>query len=153
MIDCVYYNDGIRCYRDGRVERWFKKVWKIVENTDNHSKGYNYIGINKKNIMRHRLIAFCFLGLENIVGKSGGNDLIDHKDRNKLNNAVYNLRITTHQGNGQNKNCKGYYFHKSRGKFQAQIESNGKHIHLGYYTTAEEAHQSYLEGKKIYHII
>ena len=25
MIDCIYYNDDVRCYRDGVVERKFKK--------------------------------------------------------------------------------------------------------------------------------
>ena len=30
---------------------------------------------------------------------------------------------------------------------------NGKHIYLGSFNTEEEARQSYLEAKKIYHII
>jgi len=153
MIDCVYYNDVIRCYRDGRVERWFKrKGWIIVENTDN-SNGYNQFSIGNKLVRRHRLLAFCFLGLENIVGKSGGNDIIDHKDRNTLNNAVNNLRITTQQGNAQNTDCKGYSLDKERGKFEANIGLNGKKIHLGFYMTAEEARQAYLDGKIKYHLL
>lgn len=152
MIDCVYYNDDIRCYRDGRVERWFKNCyWRIVENTSNSNNGYNNVRINNKMIMRHRLIAFCFLGLENIIGKSGVGDIIDHIDRNTLNNAVENLRITTHQGNQQNRKCKGYNWNKRDGKFQAEIVFNGKKISLGYYTTAEEARQAYLDGKRKYH--
>lgn len=153
MIDCVCYNDDIRCYRDGRVERCFKrKGWRIVENTAN-CIGYNFIGINNKMVYRHRLIAFCFLGLENVIGKSGGDNIIDHIDRNPLNNAVENLRITTHQGNLQNTNCKGYSWEKARGKFHTTIRLNGKKISLGYYTTAEEARQAYLDGKKKYHLI
>lgn len=155
MIDCVYYNDEIRCYRDGRVERYWKqylKIWKPVENTANCYE-YNSIHINDKKIKRHRLIAFCFLGLENIVGSNEGNNIIDHIDRNPLNNAVNNLRITTNQGNSQNTKCKGYYWKKQKGKFHATITLNGKSKHLGYYITAEEAHQAYLEGKRKHHIL
>jgi hypothetical protein len=80
-IDCIYYNDDISCYRNGVVERLDKRFkppkWKEVENTDNHD-GYNSIGINGKNILRHRLIAFCFLGLNDIVSESGADDCIDH---------------------------------------------------------------------------
>ena len=154
MTDFNYYNDEIRCYRDGRVERKFKnKGWTIVENIDN-KEGYNVIKINKKLILRHRIIAYCFLGLQNIVGNQNGIDLIDHIDGDKLNNSVENLRITNQSGNQRNrKNTKGYTFNKKMNKYRAQIKVNGKYIHLGYFDTKEEAHNAYLEGKNIYHII
>ena len=70
-IDCAYYNDDIKCYRNGVVERLNKRFkppkWTLVENTANSAHGYNQININGKMIFRHRIIAFCFLGLENIV--------------------------------------------------------------------------------------
>jgi len=152
MIDLIYYNDKIRCYRDGVVERfWRNKYWKIVENTDN-KEGYNYIYINKKMILRHRIIAYCFLGLDDIVGNYKGIDLIDHIDHNKLNNSIENLRITNGTGNQQNrKNVKGYYFDKKMNKYQAYIKVNGKNIHLGYYIIEEEARQAHLKGKEKYH--
>lgn len=28
MIECVYYNDATRCYRDGRVERFIYNNWR-----------------------------------------------------------------------------------------------------------------------------
>jgi len=154
MIDCVYFNDDIRCYRNGLVERyWRNKYWKIVENTDNDEDGYNIIRINGRGIKRHRLIAYCFLGLENIVGEKNNVNCIDHIDNNKLNNSVANLRITTHQGNMFNRpTTKGYYWDKQRNKWRATIGLNGKIIYLGYYNTEEEAHQAYLTAKKEYHI-
>jgi len=154
MIDLIYYNDELRCYRNGQVERKFKrKGWKIVENTD-INKGYNLIKINKTLIRRHRLIAYCFLGLDNIIGNNKGIDLIDHIDHNRLNNSVENLRITNNSGNQQNnKNTKGYTFIKRINKYRAQIMVNGENIHLGYFDTKEDAHNAYLEGKNIYHII
>lgn len=154
MIDCVYYNDDVRCFRDGRVERLFKrKGWTLVENTANHNDGYNLIRINGKNILRHRIIAFCFLGLNDIVSEKGADDCIDHIKGDTLNNSVSNLRITTQQGNSHNRpRTKGYSFHKQKKKWSAQIKVNKKQIHLGLYDTEEEAHQAYLNAKPIYHI-
>jgi len=157
-IDCVYYNDFIRCYRDGVVERLNKSFkppkWTIVENTANDGNdGYNQIRINGKNIYRHRLITFCFLDLENIVSESGADDCIDHINGNKLDNRVVNLKITTMQGNNQNRTrAKGYYWNKDKKKWHAQIYLNYKNIFLGYYTTEEEARQAYLTAKEKYHI-
>ena len=155
MTDFIYYNDEIRCYKNGVVERCFKrKGWKIVENINNTSDGYNRISINKKMIRRHRIIAYCFLELQNIVGTNKGIDLIDHIDGDKLNNSVENLRITNGNGNQHNrKNTKGYTFRKRINKYEASIEVNRKTIYLGYFDTKEEAHNAYLKSKKIHHII
>ena len=153
MIGVVYYNDFIRCYRNGVVERkYYYKYWRIVENTNNHN-GYNDIKIKGKSIKRHRLIAFCFLGLNDIVGKSGADDCIDHKSGIPLDNSVANLRVATQQVNNQNNpKAKGYIWCKERKKYRARITLNGKLIHLGYYDTEEEAHQAYLDAKEKYHI-
>jgi hypothetical protein len=154
MIDTVYYNDELRCHRNGVVERFWKNIkWRIVENTANREDGYNIININKKTIRRHRLIAYCFLELDDIVGRLDKTDVIDHIDGNPLNNAVANLRITNQSGNGQNhKNVKGYTFQKASEKWMSKITLNYKTIHLGYYNTEEEARQAYLEGKRKYHL-
>ena len=154
MIDCVYYNDYVRCYRDGVVERFFRnKYWRIVENNAN-DEGYNRIEINGRTIKRHRLLGYCFLGLENVVGEKGRDDVIDHINRNRIDNRVENLRITTNQGNAFNRpKAKGYYWCKQRNKWNARIKLNGKSIHLGYYDTEEEARQAYLKGKEQYHTI
>ncbi len=153
MIDTVYYNDELRCFRNGVVERfWRNKYWKIVENTGNEN-GYNSIKINGKTIKRHRLMAYCFLGLDDIVGRLDKTNVIDHIDGNPLNNSLNNLRITNNSGNAQNqKNIKGFHFHKVMKKYKAKIMVNYKSIHLGYYETEEEARQSYLEGKEKYHL-
>ena len=156
MIDIVYYTPELRCYRDGRVERLNKSFkppkWTLVENTDNKD-GYNTISINGKMIKRHRIIGFCFLGLDNIIGIAGADDCIDHINGTPLDNRVSNLRITTHQGNNHNRTkSKGYSFHKHAKKFQAKITLNNKTIHIGYYTTEQDAHQAYITAKNKYHI-
>lgn len=151
MIDVVYYNDETRCFRNGVVERfWYNQYWRIVKNSPSVN-GYNRIDINGKRIYRHRLIAFCFLGLDNTSEVKRGDDVIDHKDRNKLNNCVENLRITNQSGNHYNRsNVKGYSFQK--GKYRASICVNYKTIHLGLYATEDEARTAYLEAKRKYHL-
>lgn len=157
MIDCVYFNDDIRCYRNGVVERidknFKKREWRIVENTANCNK-YNHLKINGKMIFRHRIMAYCFLGLENIVGKKNNDNCIDHINGNRIDNRVENLRITTQRENQFNRpNAKGYCWIGENKKWRAQIRLNGKIIYLGLYDTEEEAHQAYLRAKPIYHII
>jgi len=154
-IDCVYYNDFIRCFRDGRVERINrqrpKNGWYEVQNIANNHFGYNDIRVVDKMIKRHRLLAFCFLGLENIVGDSHTNS-IDHIDEDKLNNTISNLRIVSNGENQQNKKkVKGYYFHKRDKVYQSQIKVNNKRIHLGYFKTEIEARNAYLKAKEKYH--
>lgn len=152
MGDCKYYNEFIRCYPCGKVERCFKrKGWCKVENTNNNG-GYNQIKINGKIILRHRLIAFCFLGLECINERKRGEYVVDHEDGDKLNNCVENLRITDQKGNAENRpTVKGYSWHKQHEKWIAQIMTDGKLIYLGLFLTEEEARQSYLTAKEIYH--
>jgi hypothetical protein len=149
-IDCVYFTPEIRCYRDGSVERLFKNGgWKIIENANNCHGGYNQIQINGIKIRRHRIIAYCFLGLD-IDNLSS---MIDHEDRNPLNNAVNNLRIVTNQENQFNKNAKGYSLNKSSGKYAAYICINGKKNHLGYFDDEADASNAYQVAKLIHHII
>ena len=72
---------------------------------------------------------------------------IDHKDRNKGNNKIDNLRLVTTSENLRNvgklsnntSGVKGVSFYKSLGKYRAQIFVNGKRFHLGYFTSFEDA--------------
>ena len=143
----------LQVFEDGRVDRWFKGkggYFKLVKHTDNINKGYNRIGCNEKSYFRHRIIGFAFLGLDI-------DDLtlqIDHKNGDRLNNNVSNLRIVDSQGNHKNiTTAKGYYWHKRDKKYCAQIKINGKSIYIGLYDNEEDARNAYLEAKKVHHII
>ena len=140
----VLFNDTIRCYDDGRVERLSERgnKWKEVKNTKGDD-GYNrIITADKKLIRRHRIIPACFLGL-NIDDPT---QTIDHINRNRLDNSVDNLRIVSNQQNCFNRGePKGYYRYKN--KWKGVIVLDKKSIHLGLFNTEEEAHQAYLEGK------
>ena len=72
---------------------------------------------------------------------------IDHVDSNRLNNTVSNLRWCSYQENSFNQklssknksSVKGVYWKKDSNKWRAQIEFNGKNIHLGYFVNLEDA--------------
>lgn len=76
--------------------------------------------------------------------------MIDHKNRKPDDNRIANLRLATRRQNMQNKkmrrdNSAGFkgVSTRSNGRSRAVITVNGKRIHLGYFSTAEEAHAAY----------
>jgi hypothetical protein len=90
----------------------------------------------------HRLLATQFIPNPNNL------PCVDHIDINKLNNNLENLRWVTYSQNSRNKDCKGYYWHKQRQKYQVQYSLNNKRHYIGYYKTKEEARDAYLNAIK-----
>ena len=85
---------------------------------------------------------------------------IDHINGDKSDNRLTNLRDVAHRTNTENSigatsyskgRVLGVSWHVRIQKFHARIGVNGKLIHLGYYTTPEEAHQAYLTAKRQLH--
>jgi hypothetical protein len=81
--------------------------------------------------------------------------VIDHVDRDKTNNRISNLKLTTRWENVINsdrvENCKGYYYSKQFGKWIPYVWVNQKQINLGYFSTEEEARQAYLTSFQFYY--
>ena len=77
--------------------------------------------------------------------------IIDHLDRNRINNNINNLRWISRSGNGRNRTKKdgysskysGVYLHQPTQKYLAQIRVDGKRLNLGYFYTEEEAGEFY----------
>lgn len=67
----------------------------------------------------------------------GTDQMVDHINGNRLDNRKTNLRIVTKSQNQMNVNYLGVYKHKDR--WQAKIKKNQKQLHLGLFTTFEEA--------------
>jgi len=126
--------------------------WKLV-NLKRPDCGYYKIMINGKKYRLHRVVYKCFNPDWNI-DDTGKNNIIDHKDGNKINNTITNLRIVSAQQNCQNnlfRNFKGYAFNKRMGKYNAYIRVDNVLRSLGYFDNPEDAHECYLKAKKIYH--
>jgi len=89
----------------------------------------------------------------------------DHIDHNGLNNQRSNLRICTTIENSHNKraevkedtkyssNYVGVSWHKDNKKWRANIASNGKDIHLGYFNNELDAAIAYNNALKKYHSV
>ena len=114
--------------------------------------GYVQIGVNRTRYYAHRLAWFY------IHGRWPVN--IDHRDRNKQNNSIGNLREASVSQNGGNrgaqKNSKlGLKGVRKRirgtNRYEARITKDGAHILIGYFPTAEQAHAAYLKAANQYY--
>jgi len=84
--------------------------------------------------------------------------VIDHINRNGLDNRRSNLRLATIAQNAWNsrrrKNRSGYkgvWYAKDKGRFRAAIWHNNKREYLGYFDSPRQAALAYDEAAKRYH--
>lgn len=84
---------------------------------------------------------------------------IDHVDGDRSNNRISNLREADRGLNCQNRKARrgstsgylGVSLRKKTGKWLAQIGVEGKHMHLGYFDTEEQAFAAYCKAKADLH--
>jgi hypothetical protein len=135
----------------GKSHAGKKKPWSIAGT--HHNKGYIEIAINRKRYLAHRLAWMYVYG-------EWPNQFIDHKNGNPLDNRIENLRDVSHKTNCENKrtigtkNTSGYLgagWREDRKKWRGVITVNRKQKFLGFFDTAELAHQAYLNAKREFH--
>lgn len=125
---------------DEDYERLAAIKWQAAK--DRHSDSLFYAQSSKPYLSMHRLV----LGAEK-------GQIIDHKDRDGLNNQKANLRLCTATQNQQNKKTvnklgfKGVKLYRN-GRYGAQIrvpakKGRGKMTSLGAYSTVIEAARAY----------
>jgi hypothetical protein len=132
----TYHPDGYLIHKFGR--RSGKKAGSYDK-----SCGYWRVKVGSKSYLAHRVI--YLIHYPNYVGD------LDHINRNKLDNRVENLRPCNRPENVVNSRMrsdntvgyKGVSFHKATGKYQAQTMHFGKRIHIGLFSTPEEAAKAY----------
>jgi hypothetical protein len=86
------------------------------------------VGLKQTKVLMHRVITNAQTGMS-----------VDHINGNKLDNRRANLRLCNSSENSRNRSLasintsgyKGVTWHKQTQKWQAQIEVNGRNIHLG----------------------
>ncbi len=72
---------------------------------------------------------------------------VDHRDGNRINNHIENLRYATHSENNRHRSKRanttsmyfGVCFYKETDKWRAQIQIGEKRKHLGYFSSEKEA--------------
>lgn len=114
-----------------------------------HNKGYWAIGYQYRMYLAHRLIWLYVHG-------EWPNHQIDHRDGDRANNRLNNLRDVTQSVNQHNIR-RARRSNRSTGilgawpnkkGFQTRIVVNGKVRHIGTFKTAGEAHDAYIAAKR-----
>ena len=110
----------------------------------------NVIGFNKRQYLTSRIIFLWHKGYLPPI--------VDHRDRNSLNDKIENLREANKSQNNKNTNSrknttsKFLGVHLAKNKFWvAQIGNDGKQIQLGRFKTEIEAAKAYNEAATKYH--
>lgn len=139
--------------RETGIFRWKKeprtigpRLGKVAGCT--RKTGYVFVGVPGFGLLGASRLAWIY-----VHGLTIGGAEVDHKDTNPGNNAIANLRLATSSEQKQNKKVqsnnrcglKGAFYHAChRGKkWRSQIRVGERLIFLGYFHTAQEAHEAY----------
>lgn len=95
------------------------------------SHGYATIRDGKRRELLHRWI---------VGAKPGDGQVVDHRNRHRLDCSRSNLRVGTQASNMQNLPRSPWCgTTRCKGKWQARAKHNGQTVHLGTFETREEA--------------
>lgn len=139
MISKEYLHERFT-YRDGEL------YWKVVFSNrlkigqlagDRDGRGYRRVMIGKQHYKMHILIWIMF------NGEVPSGLIVDHRDQNKDNNLIGNLRLLTKAQNNLNTNRKGVSYDSARHKWRAQTSIDNKTVTLGSFDTKAEAIAEY----------
>lgn len=141
--ESLIYNheSGVLTWLKGRADR----IGKSAGNVD--SSGYRKIMIGGINFRAHRL---CWM----LAYGEYPNMEIDHINGIKDDNRLCNLRQVTRSENCMNMKLrsdnksgfKGVYWREHAKRFTANIWKDGKRKSLGYFDTAQQAHNAYVQA-------
>lgn len=119
-----------------------------------HHIGYINIEINERIYMAHRLAWLHYYG-------EWPRHQIDHRDGDKTNNKIENLRDATDVENRLNRKVRADNISKRKGvtktvrngvtKYIVRVGLNGERRYLGFFTDLDEAHRAYCEAAKRLH--
>ena len=133
---------------DGRILRTSTGALVPMQPMPN---GYARVKIGRRYAMAHRLVVAL------VIGKWPDGH-VDHKNGDKLDNRIENLRIVTPGQNSQNvdlptrRNALGIRgVSPFKGRYRATIQVKGKYHSLGVFDTPDEAHRAYVEAKRRLH--
>ena len=110
--------------------------------------GYWYIEFKRNRYPRSKIVWCLVNGSWPEAGK-----ILDHINRNKLDDSISNLRCVSTKENCYNRGARGYFWETARSKWTARIKTDTKHLLIGRYDTEEEAKAAYNSAKLKYHQI
>ena len=150
--DISGYEGSYQVSNYGEVKSFKYNQERILKPTINGS-GYYHVILSKKGNRKtcrvHQLVAIAFLD-----HKPNGHELvINHIDRNKLNNYLNNLELVSQRYNTScYKEDIGIYWDKHAKKWVAKIRINDKKIYLGVFTDKQDAIDMYQKALNNLHL-
>ena len=117
------------------------------------AEGHLKVAINGVERYFHQIAWFLYYGY-------WAEGIIDHIDTDPTNNRIKNLRQVTKHGNLLNRRkanktnssgLLGAHWITEKQKYHSSIWMNGKKTTLGYFNTAQEAHEAYVAAKRLLH--
>ena len=129
---------------------WVLEKYKFSINT----QGYVITEIGNRKMNTRKI-----LSLHRIIIQPKAYEIIDHINRNKLDNRKCNLRIANKSTNGMNRSCqsnsttmvKGVSWSNQKNKYRIYCSVNGKQYHLGYAKSLTKALEIYKKKINKYH--
>lgn len=147
-IESLHYDPklGRLIWSKARADR----IGKVAGHVDR--SGYRKIMVKGFNFRAHRLCWLIHYGTE-------PDGEIDHINGIKDDNRIENLREATRSQNCMNMKLrsdnasgfKGVYWREHAKRFTASIWKDGKRKSLGYFNTAEQAHEAYVQASACAH--
>jgi hypothetical protein len=141
-LEDLYDYDPLTGVFTYKVNRARMKAGSVAGSLSNK---YNQLSLGPRKILAHRAAWYFTYGY-------WPDQQLDHIDGNPQNNAIANLEMVTPRENV----CRGTDRHKRsqlprgvtmvRGRYKATVTYGQRTVHLGYYDTAELAHNAYLEA-------
>jgi len=156
-IEIVRDIEGFSNYTISNDGKIYSKIKKIYRKCHYNPQGYLQLRLKQngknENICVHRLVA------EHFLPNPENKRCIDHIDKDKKNNNMWNLRWCTNGENMSNRGkqqnntsgFKGVTFNKERNKWQAQIQVEKVYKSLGRFDTKEKAYEAYCDACIKYH--
>lgn len=148
LAEVFEIRDG-ELWRKEYVDTYGRIQGGLIKNVAN-TKGYCRVGFKGRLIYYHRIVRIL------LQGHIEDGKVIDHADGDKVNNDFSNLIPKDLRGNNQNRRKHreekppGITWNKQAGKWRAQITVDGKNKHLGYFDTALEAFDAYIQANRDY---
>ena len=145
----IYLGEGYWTILDEKDYYRLRKYKWIVQGKDRKFYAMRAVKINEREIKlisMHREILHAPEGM-----------LVDHQNRNSLDNRQHNLRLATPSQNSYNRKktsgtssskYRGVTFNKGRNRWYARIKVNGKTMWLGSFDNEEKAAKAYDEAAK-----
>ena len=150
LRDWLDYDPGTGIFRWRKEPRSSRPLLGKIAGS-RRKTGYIFIKLRGFSMIGAHRLAWIY-----IYGPTIGGGEIDHKDGDPSNNSIDNLRLATSRQQKQNKRVqsnnrsglKGAYFHAAHKgkKWRTQIKVGETLFFLGYFHTAEEAHEAYREA-------